>query len=383
MKSSLLLLLLFLTLYGAERPLYTGTFDPDANGIFLSVDINGESCDFLFDTGASFVVLDKSYTPLLGKKLDIKEAEARTGLKFSETILTPNGRISLQMYKAIPLKLGRLQIANRFPYITADLQSLWPFSGKKFCGILGSAFVHQFRWEFDFEHSQVHAYIGAEPYMGEYAARTPIAWSRGHIPQIQVKLSETPLVFDIDLGDNGTGRMHPKNLQVLKERGEIIASHVQEVVTVSALSQSEEFRLRNLEVAGVSYPDLVMQTSKQNALGLAFFKRHNIVLDFPFHMLYLNHHKEYKRREEVDKSGIRLILQEGKVIVFSIKFMEGARVVNLQKGDEILSVEGLEPLSLHTLRQALRGKPGEVLHLKRRGKDGIGEGEIHLGKDPL
>ncbi len=383
MKTSFLLFLLFISLHGLERPLYQQDFELDANGVFLPVNIDGEQCDFLFDTGASFVVLDNDYTHLLGEALEIEEAQARAGVKFSETIMTPNGELELKLYKAIPLKLGRLQIANRFPYITADLKSLWPFSGRKFCGILGSSFVHQFRWEFDFDRGKVKAYIGAEPYGGEYTARTPILWSRGYIPQVKVTLGGMPLVFDIDLGDNGTGRLHTQNLIRLKQRNVILKSHVQDVITVSSLSQSEEFRLGSLEFAGVNYSHLVMQTSRQNALGLAFLKRHNIVLDFPFHALYLTHHKDYDYREEVDKSGIRLILKEQKIIVFSIKPMPGAVVSNLQEGDEIIAVEGMDDMTLFGLRKALRGQVGEKLVVEIRRQGEIQEGEIILGKDPL
>jgi len=318
MRASLLLLLLFVSLYAEERALYKASFITESTGIFLPVQLDGRECSFLFDTGASFVVLDKSFRHLVAKPLSLKEAEARTGIKFaSKHIRTPNGEVKLEMYKAFPLRLGKLQIANRFPYLLADLKALWPFSGEKFCGILGVSFIRQFRWEIDFKKGEIKAYVGAEPYMQGYSARTPIFWSKARIPQVAVNFQGKEIAFDIDTGDNGSGRMKKENLLFLQERSQILASQKQEIVTVSSLSMSKEYRLRSLSFANVLYPKVVMQESAQNAIGLAFLKRHNIVFDFPFNMLYLQHHKDYAAKQELDKSGLRVVIQDEKLIVYS------------------------------------------------------------------
>ena len=383
MKQLILHLFLISLLFSQERTLYKQSFDTESAGIFLPVKIDGQECNFLFDTGASLVVIDKSFRYLFGKELSVHEVRGRTGMNFEGGgIITPNGEIKLEMYKAISLKLGRLQVANRFPYVLADLQSLWPYSGEKFCGILGSSFLHQFRWEIDFDKGLVKAYFGDEPYMGKYQTLSPIFWSASRIPQVKVSLQGQTIAFDIDTGDNGSGRIIKKNVKFLKRLGLITKTHQEKVVTVSSLSNSEEFRLKNFRFANVLYPDIVMQTSKQNALGLAFFKRHNVVFDFPFNTLYLNHHKDYAAFQELDKSGIRVILKDGKLIVFSIKTLRNGLVEGLKKGDEIISVNG-KRASLMQVRKMLRGKSGTRIFLEVRRRDGTHRASIVLGKDPL
>ena len=370
--------------YAQERPLYEGDFKTKGSGIFLPVNFDGKECSFLFDTGASFVVLDKSFRHLLAKPLSLKEAQARTGIEFkSKHIITPNGEIELEMFKAISLKLGSLQVANRFPYILADLQPLWPFSGEKFCGILGMSFLHQFRWEIDFDTQKVKGYIGAEPYMGEYTARTPIFWSHSHIPQVSMHLQGKKVAFDIDTGDNGSGRIRKENLIFLQAQSQILASQKQEIVTVSSLSVSREYRLRSVRFANVLYPKIVLQESGQNAIGLNFLKRHNIIFDFPFSMLYLQHHKDYAKVQALDKSGLRIILQEKKLIVFSVKPHKGAILKNIKKGDEILSVKGHKDLNLYEMRKLTRGEEGSefFVKIKRGGK--VLDAYIRLGEEPL
>jgi len=384
MKTSFFLFLFLVSLYAEERPLYQEHFDAEKSGIFLPLTIDGKECSFLFDTGASFVVLDKSLRHLLGKPLSLKEVQEQTGLSFSsEEVLTPNGEIALKMYKALPLRLGRLQVANKFPYILADLKPLWPFAGEKFCGILGSSFLHQFRWEIDFLEAVIKAYIGVEPYHGSYTSSTPISWSVGKIPQVKLNLYGKEVFFDIDTGDNGSGRMRKENFLFLQERGEIIASRQEETITISALSSSNEFRLKNFVFANVLYPKPVMQESRQNAMGLLFLRRHNVVLDFPFNKLYLKAHKDYAAKQDLDKSGLRIVLQDEKLIVFSIKPQKGAFVEGIQKGDEIISVNGKTNLSLYAMRKLLRSAEGTRLSLKIRRSSKVSTACIVLGKNPL
>lgn len=371
-------------LYAGEPALYEGRFETRSTGIFLPVSIHGQECKFLFDTGASFVVLDRKFKALLGERLSLEETQARTGISFiNGRALTPNGELDLELYKAIPMKLGKLQVANKFPYILVDLQALWPFSGVEFCGILGTSFLRQFRWEIDFADGEIRAYIGAEPFDGDYSSKKNIFWSQANIPSVGVDISGREIAFDIDLGDNASGRMTRENLLFLKRNQEVLKTHIQEVITVSSLSMSEEFRLRSLHFADLVYPGIVMQESQQNALGLAFFKRHDIVLDFPFDRLYLQEHKDYARRQELDKSGVRVVQRDNKLIVFSISHFEGALIGDIQKDDEIISLNGEQNISLYTMREALREKEGTELSLTLMRDEKVFDCKIVLGKDPL
>ncbi len=385
MKGSFLFILLSINLlFGEERAFYEEEFDARKEGIFLPVDIDGKECLFLFDTGASFVVLDKRFQHLLGDPLSLKEAESQLGLKLSEQgIITPNGEIALELYKAVPLKLGRFQIANRFPYLLADLKPLWPLSGVEFCGVLGSSFLHQFRWEIDFKEGRIKGYIGVEPYEEDESDAIPIHWSRAFIPQLELVLYDRKLLFDIDTGDIGSGRFKIENLDFLKENNALASSQQKEVFTISGSSYHKEFRLKNLYVNGHLYSGTVFQESKQNALGMGFLKRHKVVLDFPFDKLYLEHYEADKSREEVDKSGIRLVLQDGKIKIHEIIPLAGAMTKGLMRGDEIVSIKGEEKISLYKARELFRGEAGRRFSLGIRRDTLMIEVDIVLGKDPL
>ncbi len=385
MKSSLLFILFSITvLFADEKAFYEERFNTDGSAIFLPVQIDNKECMFLFDTGASFVVLDKAYRHLLAEPMSVAEAESHMGVELSgRGVLTPNGEIALELYKSVPLKLGRLQIANRFPYILADLRPLWKLSGVEFCGVLGSSFLHQFRWEIDFNKGTIKAYLGITPYDGKRDPFASISWSRGYIPQLDLELEGKEISFDIDTGDTGSGRLLQENIDFLKDRGVIIGTHHREVFTVSGSSEHEEVRLKRLRLQGRDYPDIILQESQQNALGLGFFKRHNVVLDFPFNRLYLQPHKDYANKEEVDKSGVRLVSQDKKIIVFSIKPIPGADTTGLRRGDEIISVNGRGDMSLYQIRKALSAQEGTALTLGLKRQDNIYEVNIVLGKAPL
>lgn len=385
MKSSLLVILFSINiLFASEKPFYEEHFNTDGRAIFLPVQIDNKECMFLVDTGASFVVLDKSYRHLLAEPMSVREAESHMGVELSDRgVVTPNGEMALQLYKSVPMKLGRLQVANRFPYILADLKPLWPLSGVEFCGVLGSSFLHQFRWEIDFDRGEIKAYIGVAPYEGKREYFSPITWGRGYIPQLELEIEGKKISFDIDTGDAGSGRLVQGNIDFFKRKGLIIGSHQREVFTISGSSQHEEFRLEKLNLQGRGYPGIILQESQQNALGLAFFRRHKVVLDFPFNRLYLQPHKDYAEKEESDKSGIRLVLEQGKIIVFSIKPMQGADTNRVQEGDEIISVEDRSDVSLYQVRKVLRGEEGANITLRIKRDEKLYDVKIVLGKDPI
>ncbi len=385
MKASLLMILFSINLlFAAERAFYQEEFDAQKEGIFLPVHIDGKECMFLFDTGASFVVLDKRYQYLLGELLSLKEAESQLGLKLSDQgIITPNGEIALELYKAVPLKLGRFQIANRFPYLLADLKPLWPLSGVEFCGVLGSSFLHQFRWEIDFKEGIIKGYIGVEPYDAETSDSLPVHWSRAFIPRLELVMYDKKFLFDIDTGDIGSGRFKAGELGYLKQKNAFESSYQKEVFTISGSSYHEEFRLKDLYVNGHLYPETVFQESKQNALGLGFLRRHKVVLDFPFDRLYLERYEDDMHREEVDKSGIRLVLQEGKIMIHEIMPFAGAQTEGLERGDELVSIKGEKEISLYKVRELFRGKTGSILSLGIRRDSLMYEVDIVLGEDPL
>ena len=383
MKNSLFLLFFSLFLYGEERPLYEGHFKTESTSVYLPLTIEGKTCSFLFDTGASFVVLDKGFEHLLGEPLSVEQAQARTGLVFAtKEVITPNGTIALELYKALPLKLGKLQIANKYPYVTADLKSVWPFSGEKFCGILGSSFLHQFRWELDFKKGEIKAYIGVEPYSGTYTTRSRLNFSRAKIPQVLIDLHGKEVIFDLDTGDNGSGRVQKEELKFLQVKKEVNKISKNEVVTISALTRGREFRVKNFDFEGINYTNMVMQLSDQNAIGLAFLKRHKVVFDFPFKTLYLKAYDDFLLKEEVDKSGLGMVLKGEKLIVHSIKEMEGADLDGIAIGDEIISLDG-KRVSLYTLRQAFFRQEGTVLNLQVRSKNKIFDARLVLGKSAL
>jgi len=219
--------------------------------------------------------------------------------------------------------------------------------------------------------------------MNRYTARTRRFWAAGQIPQVAVDLKGREVAFDIDTGDNGSGRVSSENFLYLKETGQILRSHKQEVVTVSELSSSEEFRLKYLRFADVIYPNIILQESRQNALGLAFFKRHDVVFDFPFNMLYLQHHEDYEIEQERDKSGVRIVMTEGRLKIYSVRPMPGAIVEGIEKDDVIISINGKKGLSLFQARSLLRQKEGTRLFLEVKRDGEITKALIVLGEDPL
>jgi C-terminal processing protease CtpA/Prc len=60
---------------------------------------------------------------------------------------------------------------------------------------------------------------------------------------------------------------------------------------------------------------------------------------------------------------VLLIYNDG-IVVYNVRQGTPAAKAGLAKGDVILSIDGVTPLSLEQVRLALRNPPGTVLHLQ-------------------
>ena len=84
------------------------------HAIFLPVIINDLPYELLFDTGATFTVLDSSFKPLLGKPIDKSVVE------------TTVGKTDIDMYKPVGISAGSLDLSNKHAFLLTDFD--FPFT---------------------------------------------------------------------------------------------------------------------------------------------------------------------------------------------------------------------------------------------------------------
>jgi predicted aspartyl protease len=365
-SSTKIFILMFVLLFAprvicAESVLFEANLEETMDAVLLPVTIEGKSYSFLFDTGSTFTVFDKSLEHLLGKPLQIR-------LKTE----TPANGMSLSFFKSIDVMLGKLNLKTRSPFMTADLKFMSKVLGRGFQGIIGMSFIHKYIWELDFDQKIIRVLSSdSKITSSDYDTSINIhATSRG-APVIMIELIENSIPFLIDTGGTGSGQLTKDVIGLLIEQRLVSDVASDAMVSISGVHFTRRVRINHFKVGSLEYRNLLMGESQQNAIGLRFLKRHRSVLDFPNKRLYLRKGL-YSILDREDKSGIKIINDNGKIIIELFDKRGPAVVAGLKKGDIIKSINGM-PVNgndLLRVRDILKGENGKeiIIKINRDGK---------------
>jgi len=357
----LIFILLFMLIFSpkgrcAEIVLFETKLQQPLDAILLPVTIKGETYRFLFDTGATLTVFDKSLEYLLGEPLNIKtETETSTG------------KMPLSYYNPIDVMLGKLNLKTKLPFLTTDLKFAGKVLGREFQGIIGMNFIHKYIWKIDFDEKIIQILSPNFTIVpNSHEALIDIYPTHRLAPVIMIDLMENNVPFVIDTGDTSSGRLTKDMVDqmIMKKKVSDVASD--NVVSVSGISSKRRVRVNHFNVGSLEYSCLLMHESQQNAMGMRFLKRHQFILDFPNKRLYLRKEINFSVIDHEDKSGIKIINDNGQIVIGLVDIRGPAAVVGLKKGDVIKSInkKPIDGNDLLRIRKTFKGKNGEKIHIK-------------------
>ena len=209
----LVFILLFLVAFSpkgrcAENILFETKLQQPLDAILLPVIIKEKTYTFLFDTGATLTVFDKSLEYLLGEPLNIKlETETSTG------------KMPLSFYNPIDVMLGKLNLKTKLPFLTADLKFLGKVLGQEFQGVIGMNFIHQYIWKLDFDEKIIQILSSNTTLSPDnYDTMIDIHPTPRLVPVIMIDMIEKSVPFIIDTGDTGTGRLTKDVIDLMIEK---------------------------------------------------------------------------------------------------------------------------------------------------------------------
>jgi hypothetical protein len=231
---ALILMLVFPSMSQSEDiVLFETKIQEPTDAIFLPVTINGQSYAFLFDTGSTLTVFDKSIETLLGEPLDIKHKA-----------ITPSDELQLSYYKPIDAMIGKLNLNARLPFITGDLKYAGKVLGREFHGIVSMNFIHKYIWKFDFNKGAVKILSSTSSIKDrgydEIINMRPTA--RG-VPTVMIDLLGNSIPFIVDSGDTGNGSLSGDVIdQMIKN------NIVSDVASDSSVAASGSYSARRVRV---------------------------------------------------------------------------------------------------------------------------------------
>jgi len=324
------------------------------HGIFLPVTINDLSYTFLFDTGATFSIMDSSFKPLLGKAIKKEKVEASVG------------KAEVEFYKPVDIYFRNINMSTKHNLLASDLSFLTKVSGKTFHGILGMANLYKHVWDIDFDDLLIVARSSSTQNQAADGFKSlDIIPTKQGIPSISVNITDQNILFILDTGDNGFGRLQPQIIDSLIEKNLIQSVARDTTVSMSGVHDVRRVRVREISIGESSYKNVVMTESQQNALGLGFLKRHHVILDFPakkFHYK-VGLHSMIVDRE--DKSGLKLVSHDDKIYVANIDEMGPAAKAGIKTGDFLIEMNGERIVggALVNVREAFKDIDGKNISL--------------------
>ena len=341
---------------------YSTSFKQCEEAILLPVNIREKTYSFLFDTGATLTAVAKTIEPHLGIPISMQQ-----------TATTSSGSMTVPLYNPIDIKLGNFNLKTNHPIMMLDLDFLGKALGCKFDGMMAMNFIHKHGWILDFEERKIELFQPGFPIEHDkYDAVVDLIPTPVGVGAIVVEMGKEKLPFIIDTGDTGSGRVTTDLLELLIEKNFVSDISSDDSVGASGIYSQRRARVGSFKIGSLQYSGLLMSESRQNALGLGFLRRHRVILDYPNKKLYLKKGFLSFVPDRQDKSGLKLINDNGELVIALIDDRGPASEAGIQKGDIIKKVNDnvVSGFDLSNIRKLLQGDDGEKITVTiSRGED--------------
>lgn len=348
-------------------------FELVSNHIYLKAEVNDSLyLNFLLDTGAqtSYLDLSKAFE-LKIKKVDRQKARR---VSFSDDV---------SFFRLDSIKIGNLAIFDQ-DVVGISLSPLNKFEGTAFDGILGYDFLQRFVVEIDYINQILTIY---EPdkfnYTGEgEVLKLDLGW---YLPKVKAVVDgEHEEMFEIDTGSRNSLdfsalfvkehkllEKYPKYLETSLGFG--ITGSIQGVVGRIGTFQLGSFLIKS-PLTGFYLEDEKSFSSLKIAgkIGGGILKKFKVILDYLHYHMILEKNANYDLWDRYNTSGIQLIQDDQKILVYQVIKNSPAEKAKIKKDDEILSVNEVpvSNYSLQELRNILNQEEGTEIELllKREAK---------------
>jgi hypothetical protein len=319
----------------------------DGTFVRIPIQVFGETNYFIIDSGSSASVIDLSKKDKLGKPLTLADAETPVG-----------GRFDTTLYSAPVLRVGE-RVLQLTRVATADLSMARLISGEPCTGILGADAFSSSTVIFDFDRNSFS--ISTSQSSDRNESYIPLRELSGRLSVEATINGSENVVLLLDSSDTSAISLSQQDWKkVYKERANTVGKVALYSDVTGAVRKSQTARIRVLNIAGHEYTNLLCSlvpnpTSKSH-LGLGFFRRHVLSIDFAKSRMSLKPRATFGRDDEDDLSGLHLLRKEGAVVVYAVDQESPAAQAGVTSGDEVTEIDGqaTTTLSMRQIRQIFK-----------------------------
>jgi len=340
------------------------------NHVYLDVMLDGKGpYRFVFDTGGSNTI-----DPAVAKDINA------TGSGLAQDTGTGPGTESSSYAMVDSLEIGKAVLRHQVFSVEPIRKGFGVATGERVDGLIGFEVLARYVATFDYAGRTLTLTMpGAAPASGADALRFVLF---GTIPQVGCAIDGIPSECTVDTGEGGSVNFflpfiadHPRTVP---------ATHSAIGVNGYGVGGGHHGfmgRLHSLQIGSFTLDDLIagFPTQRQGVfaspflaanVGGAVWKRFTVTFDYGAETMALQPNASFGAGDGYDRSGMLLINNAGKIVVFDVRDGTPAAKAGLAKGDMIASIDGAVPRSLEQVRQAFRAPSGTVLHVQVVDKTG-------------
>ena len=315
---------------------------------------------FIVDTGFTISAIDSEYEADLGPQVDAYTAVSPLGAKSGVPI-----------YVCPAISVAGEPVG--LPKIAAlDLKMLRLISGRPCDGILGMDWFAKNVVAINFDARTLNVESAPPASVTRTFVPVPLDQSNGFYAMKVVMNGDQTLHLMVDTGDSGSLSLNPAAWRETFSTNQLKTADVTIADAVNNVAQSELGVVGRMAVADLNYTNLhavlIHHPQHPSRVGLRFFQRHNVTFDLAGGMIYLQPNHDFTTPDTEDMSGLHLLRDGGKTIVYSVSDHSPAAAAGIQARDIIEAVNELPAaaLDIQSIRQILRSGDGLPVTLRIR-----------------
>jgi len=299
-------------------------FNYDHKIALIDVKIQGETYEFLVDTGAPTCISNKIYEKLNiepAKTINVADAYGKTNKR--QLVLVPE------------IKIGDL-IYNNIGAVVTDLRDVFEFDCMKIDGIIGANQMSKSFWKFDYQNKNIIVTDQDFKFdIQSYPDSLKFFYFAQKTPYILGKANGKVTRFTYDTGFRGNIDIQGttedfKDLEGFTEYGssKIGVYGAQDSVATRTM------KIDSLEIGKTFVGAQTVDIAYASLIGNDFMNKHEVVIDWKNNYIYLKKNEDYEKTE-ISSFGFGSRFIDNKLMVVSvIKEIS----TDLKRGDQILRV---------------------------------------------
>jgi hypothetical protein len=347
---------------GLDEPLERVEIARDGSPILIPVRLGGKTYSFLLTTTLPRTLIDSALEKHLGKP------------KAYYAVTYADGTVKRKpVYYAPDAKIGKtLSLKNGGVVAIKDLKHIREITGLDIRGMIGMSFLRQYTIRINFDRGELDFYPPLPPAAKplEFGTKLTVDYSRD-LPIVSGKLFGYPMKFLVHLSYPGSGMIASKQFTKFMTGGQIKRTKLTMLERDKTTIRSMMARVKAFTLNGIgTFTNILLDSGQTNVLGLGFFRRFHLTLDFSNGRMFFTPSKQYRVLDQADMSGLHLLStwndkNSEKVYISAVAKGSPAKLAGLKQGDILVKLNGQNVLdyTLAAIRNFLKSKPKQRVEI--------------------